>query len=711
MTPEQIRADAIRRRALAQKAKTTPISPEEQAERDRMIAIANDRMVNGAGVVSAKPQEGLTFDPRDGTYKNRRALSEGYEPSRANAVVGGAMQGLGLNFGDEVIGLMGRAFEGPGMGDLRREQARAQLEKQQAGFPVSYGVSEVAGNVGTAAAALPAAVGGSMLGTMAKGAALGAGEGFAYGLGDGEGVEDRLNKGAQYGVVGGVVGGAAPVVVGAAAKAGRGILDSVSGGIDSALNRGSKSRASRALAETLKKSGKTADDVTQEVATASLEGQPEFRIMDALGLAGQRRASGVVRAGGDGAEELARFLQQRQIDQGNRVGAFVEDAFGFTKPAGTANVPATPGATGKVSDVLKRPVSTADKLREALKGARKATADDAYDAARGSAKAVDVREALSVIDDRIGGMQGSGVAGDSIDGRLNTFRSRLASQPGGDAFKGADSVEMSDFDRVLGVKQDVQDAIGAAVRAGRNNEARELGRLQTALDEALEAASDGYRAANDGFRADSRVISALDDGAQMARPSRRADDTVSLFNSMTPDEKAAARIGYGDKALAKIEGNASPTANVAKPFNSTKAQTEAAAMATDPRLFSDRIARENAMWETQNRALGGSRTADNMQDISSVGPMSNLVRAAKSAMSLQMGDAAASVGAAVGPALSGNNEATRKIIADMLMSKDAGKTLAPVLKQQKNSEAVRAVLEALLRNAGREPAHSAMIPR
>ncbi len=100
-----------------------------------------------------------------------------------------------------------------------------------------------------------------------------------------------------------------------------------------------------------------------------------------------------------------------------------------------------------------------------------------------------------------------------------------------------------------------------------------------------------------------------------------------------------------------------------------------------------------------------------MQDISSVGPMSNLVRAAKSAMSLQMGDAAASVGAAVGPALSGNNEATRKIIADMLMSKDAGKTLAPVLKQQKNSEAVRAVLEALLRNAGREPAHSAMIPR
>ena len=114
-------------------------------------------------------------------------------------------------------------------------------------------------------------------------------------------------------------------------------------------------------------------------------------------------------------------------------------------------------------------------------------------------------------DDRIGGMQGSRVAGDAIDSKLAGYRARLAAQPGPDGVMR----ELSDFDRVLGVKQAVQDDIGAAVRAGRNNEARELGKLVKELDAALRAS----RYVSHGKRRLPRrlkVIDAVDEGAMMA---------------------------------------------------------------------------------------------------------------------------------------------------------------------------------------------------
>ena len=72
------------------------------------------------------------------------------------------------------------------------------------------------------------------------------------------------------------------------------------------------------------------------------------------------------------------------------------------------------------------------------------------------------RGALGVIDDRIGGMQGSGVAGDAIDSKLAGYRARLAAPARPDGVMR----ELSDFDRVLGSSRPCRTA-GAAVRAGR----------------------------------------------------------------------------------------------------------------------------------------------------------------------------------------------------------------------------------------------------
>jgi hypothetical protein len=295
-------------------------------------------------------------------------------------------------------------------------------------------------------------------------------------------------------------------------------------------------------------------------------------------------------------------------------------------------------------------------------------------------------------------MAGSGVTGDGIDAKLLGYRDRLAAQPGPDGVMR----ELSDFDRVLGVKQSIQDDIGAAVRAGRNNEARELGKLVKELDAALEGASDMYRTANDGFRQASKVIDAVDEGAMMATRGRAADN-VPKFGAMAAEEQGAARVGYGDDLLRKLEAMTAPTSNRAKPLLSPKRVMEADAMATDPKLYGDRLARENTMWETQNKALGGSRTADNLADQGAMNGMSGeIMQAGKAATNLQFGDMISKVAGALGPILKGQNEPTRMLIAQALMSGNAGQVLAPAIAQATKSSSVRRILEALIRQPMRE---------
>lgn len=580
---------------------------------------------------------------------------------QTEATYRGLQQGATFNLADEAGWLFG--------GAEKRDEMRAADAEAQAMYPAEFGRGKTAGAVVSGLATTPLVgpyISGakSLPGVMGRSGLVGAGEGFLFGFGEGEGVEDRIGRGVRTGAISGALSTLAPPAVGLALKGGRAVVDALSGGVDAAINRGSQSRARRAIQQAMERAGKTPSDVLHSVNKAAALGQPEFRPMDAMGIAGQRLTSGIVRSGGDGAEEIAQFLRQRQADQGDRVGRFVGEAFGR---------------------------ETAQEATERLTSDRANAAATNYNAARGNAAPVDVGAAVAVIDDRISGLDPMSLAGDSIDARLRGFRARIVSEDGA----------LSDFNRVLGVKQDVSDAIGAAVRAGRNNEARELTRLRNALDEALEDASPSYRQANDQFAQDSRVIDSVRTGERMISPTTRATDNVTAFNAMTPEEQAAARIGYGDRALARIESNPAPTADKSRSFRSTKAQTEADAMALDAPLFRGRIQREGDMWETQNRALGGSRTADNLQDVANVGPMANLLRAAREAGNFQIGNAAQSVGAAVGPYMTGRNEATRNLIAQMLMSAQARGVVEPIERSQAREILVRRILEGAARGAER----------
>ena len=610
------------------------------------------------------PKGGSSVNPEGMADFQNRALTFG-----ANAA-----QGMSFGLGDESAGAVAGIKSMMGGGDFlpayqaERDDARADMATISERYPNAATGGYLAGAVVPAITAAPAATGKGMLGTMTRSGGLGGAEGALQGAGnaDGRGLVGETIKGMLVGAGAGI---AAPAVIGAATMGKRALTE----GLPQLFGKASQTKANRAIADALSRSGKTAPDIDALIAAAAREGQPEFRMMDALGLPGQRAANGLTRAGGAPGDEVAEFLSTRQSGQGERVGSFVEDAFAVK---GT----------------------TAAKTKDGLVTARGDAADVAYDAARGNAAPVDVRGALGVIDTRIGGMKGSGVAGDSIDGKLAGYRDRLAAQPGPDGVMR----ELSDFDRVLGVKQAVQDDIGAAVRAGRNNEARELGKLVKELDAALEGSSDMYRTANDGFRSASKVIDAVDEGAMMATRGRAADN-VPKFGAMAAAEQGAARTGYGDRLLAQLEAMTAPTANRAKPLLSPKRAMEADAMATDPRLYSDRLGRENTMWETQNRALGGSRTADNLADQGAMDGISGeVMQAGKAAANLQFGDMVQKVAGALGPILKGQNEPTRMLIAKALMSSNAGQVLAPAIAQTAKSASVRRMLEALIRQPMRE---------
>lgn len=612
----------------------------------------------------AMPQGGSSVNPEGvADFQNRLTT---FGANAANA--------MAFGLGDESQGLKAGITSMMSGGDFlpayraERDAARGDIATVSEEYPAMATAGYLTGAAIPAITAAPAATGQSMLGTMARSGGLGAAEGALQGAGNADG-RDLLAETIKGGLIGGGAGVAAPAIVGAAGALKNTIKDPITG----LFNMANKSKANRALMGALERSGKSAQDLDALIAAAKAAGQPEFRMVDALGLPGQRMASGITRAGGAPGDEVAEFLATRQAGQPERVGSFVEDAFGVK---GT----------------------TAAKTKEGLIADRATAADAAYDAARGNAAPVDVRGALGVIDARTGGMSGSGVTGDGIDAKLLGYRSRLAAQPGPDGVMR----ELSDFDRVLGVKQAIQDDIGAAVRAGRNNEARELGKVVAELDAALEGASDMYRTANDGFRSASKVIDAVDEGSMMATRGRAADN-VPKFGAMAAAEQNAARTGYGDRLLDQLDRIAAPTSNRARPLLSPKRVTEADAMATDPKLYSERLGRENTMWETQNRALGGSRTADNLADQEAMdGLAGGALGALRSAGNLQFGDTVARIAGMLGPIAKGQTETTRALIAKALLTNDPVAALAPVLAQANKSKSVRRVLEALIRQPMRE---------
>ena len=592
------------------------IAAPSEDEYRRLMAEAN-----AAAVEDGETPDGVVFNPNTGALTD---IGLRQDKGRANAVMQGVGQGVSFGGMDEAVGAL-YGLTGPGTYQQNRDYAlasmRGDLKSARDNHRKTTVASEVGGGLLNALGTMGlVGTGKSLVGTMGRNIGMGAATGAAYGFGQAEGgAENRLAAGRKGAAFGGIAGAAAQPLAWGMRQAGNALV----GAYRNVIPGASQAAIRNALGEVVEQSGQSVDDVVAALRAAANEGQGNFTVADALGEAGQRQLAGTARRGGSARQVAAEFLDSRQAGQGERVAQFVDDAL---------------GVGGK----------TADATRAGLTESRRAAADAAYGAARDQAGAVNLNKAIGAIDDLL---MRDPILGDTpltrgaMGERLMQVRSQLTN---GDT-------QLIDFNTVLNLKSDLFEQMQRNPRL-----AATMRPVYSALDDALEGASSGYRAANDSYRAASRVIDQLDEGAAAFRPSQRGADTAAQYAGLSGDaERAAFRAGYGDRALAGVERGAFG-ANKARPFTSQKSAEEIGAMATDPARFARQIGRENTMFATRSAALGGSKTADNLADMLST---NWLERVPTGPM-----DAVRSGVNALGHLAKGQNPATREAIVRQLLS-------------------------------------------
>lgn len=604
------------------------------------------------------PEGGSLQEPAGGVSVNRPAADE--LAIRLGAMSEGAANGVTFGFLDNLAG-GARAVLNPS--NMRqsyidgRDASRASLAQNQEQYPGESMFGNIAGGAASSALLAPATAGKTALGTVGRMIGVGATEGTLFGGGNSNAdTWGQLGADALKGTgVGAGIGLAAPAL-GALLRYGPRFAR---GAVDTATGAASPARANRAVQRMVDRSGMTPAQIATRTSEAAAQGQPMYMTADAMGITGQRGLAGVARQPGAARAEIAAYLNKRQANQGDRMGSFVADA-------------------------LDAP-DTAMARRAAMTKDRRADAATNYDDASAGAGPVNLNGALDVIDRTL---RRDPILGDTalsqgpLGARMSALRDRM--QKGGE--------QLIEFDTVKNLRTDIRHQMDANPR-----QADDLRKVYDQLDAALEEASDGYRLANDTYARQSRNIDAIDEGTAMASNRRRAADTNAQFAAMTPEQRAANNVGYSDPLLARIEA-VKPGANRADPLLSDKVQAELGTRANDPARLMAQVRRESEMFETRRQAIGGSQTADNIADQRDMPGVDPGILA--SLMNFQFGTAAKQGIQSGVKVMQGQNEATRSLIAQALLSNNPQAALAPILRQTTREGGNKAVIEAMLRQAG-----------
>lgn len=648
---------------------------EIEANGQKYQVEASDEQALRSVIPMLAQQNPAQQSPQQWAQERSRSYAERVQPSALNDATTAAI--AAIPFSDE-IGSVGAApiraavdwwgGEGFDLGrSYDREQALQQRLRDDAAqrSPIASLAGSVAGSVALGGGAAKA--GASVLGRVAETAPLwmragaaaadGALAGGISGLGEGEGT-DRLGNAVTGAVVGGAAGGAMPLAVSAAG----GAYDAVRG----ALGAGNQNRANDALVRALRRSGQKPEEVTGKITQAAQEGADEYMLADALGTPGQRLLNSVARSPGEGSQKVTEALLRRQSGQGDRL-------------------------IGALSEGFDAPVTPAQR-QAALEGWRSTTAKLNYDAARGSAGVVDPTQAIKIADDFLkpGAMKvmsnQTGISDDSIESAIRKSRGYLTD---------GKSI-LTDFDAAFRAKRELDNIIEKSTPTIQ----RQIIPIRNALDDSLANTSQQYAAARDTFRAQSKEIEALELGRSAQTPRARPEDNISSYERLNPNERSAFRVGYVDPLIAKIENTRiSPTTNAAASLITNRTGKEFPVFAAPGRadVMGNRIAREQEMFQTASRALGGSNTANNLADLADV----NTVDASliTQALTGNISGALRNLTGKVSPLLTGENEQTRALIAQALMQTSPTKAnaalLAAVQRGDKLTAQQRAIIQAL----------------
>lgn len=479
-----------------------------------------------------------------------------------HAAVKGALKGATFNFSDELAGIRSAGpeavpdFVGPipartlvggarlaanyvtgkdpesvtAYEKARDEERRAQ-EEAHAQHPYIHTAGQIGGalalpvGAGAQAATLPA--------RMARGALTGAGVGAAYGAGEGETPTQRAIGAGTGAVLGGVTGGLAPPLVEGAIQgisaAARPITNTIRGAINPEGEAGR--RVLTGLERDFRQQG---PQFTPEEAAVARAADSPTAIIDAGGETTRALARSAANTSPEAREALTGLTQDRFGTQNQRAAEFVQRLTGASGD--------NPGSIEAVREAAQR-MNRPAYARAYREGDREIFSPE-MDQLISSPAVVEAMKRASASGKDRAVTEGYGAfnPGVSVENGVVTFRKGKGGVP--------TYPNLAFWDAT---KKELDDAAGAAARAGRNGEAGVLGNLARQLRTELDNHVPSYATAREGAARAFGAQDALEAGANFVTARMDNAEARRALARMSAPEQQLFRHGYASALTNKID--------------------------------------------------------------------------------------------------------------------------------------------------------------
>jgi len=184
------------------------------------------------------------------------------------------------------------------------------------------------------------------------------------------------------------------------------------------------------------------------------------------------------------------------------------------------------------------------------------------------------------------------------------------------ADKRAAGDEITHFDVIDATKQELDDQIAAALRAGENNKARDLTRLKNTMIDEADAQIPKYAEARATFAGERALESAAEQGELFLKANRR--QVIDTVNKMTPAEMNMYRLGARQAIMDKIDVTNISADLMKRMFGRNGDVVKLRAVFPDEAQFQNfmrAMKREAEFMLTRRTALENSTTVQQAQDI------------------------------------------------------------------------------------------------